>query len=131
MIVSIAVPCLFLYYNGIKAEQWGEQAFCIIFMFFFLFLGKSLAFQKLTIEEIDGNLCIDQTLRTPFKKFSLELKELKSIKISERLVNNHNHYVLWLVTDSNELEVYQTISKSEADQIEKAIKNLIQSLAGG
>ena len=37
MICALAVPILFLVYNGIKVEQWGELLFCFLFFVLFLF----------------------------------------------------------------------------------------------
>lgn len=130
LIVAITVPLLFAKYNGFKSSQTGEWIACIIFMLFFLMLGKSLTFQKMKVGITRGtNVRFYQNMRDPQVTFDIKQSEWKGVNITEENgFNNEKLHVINIVSSTETFEFYKSINKKEISQITSALEQLRKSI---
>lgn len=124
LICSLLVPILFLIYNGIKLEQWGEILFCVIFFFLFFFMGKSLTFQALTVKKDHENVHFYQNLREPATEFSLPQAEWQGISTRDQQVGEETQIILYVKIKNDEKEFYRSVNRKEIKKICDALISL-------
>ncbi len=121
MISALVVPVLFLVYNGIKAEQWGELLFCAGFFLLFIFMGKSLTFQSMSACQTPEGFRFYQNLREPAITHQLGRQQWLGIKTSDEKSGEETFVLLKLKTKDGELDFYKSINRKE-------IKNMVGAL---
>lgn len=124
MICSIAVPVLFLVYNGLKPEQWGELLFCALFLALFLFMGKSLTFQSMKVMIEDEKYHFFQNLREPPSDFFMNKKDFHGFSTRDVDEGGEIFIVLYLKDSGQEKEFYRSNNRKEIKKISEALIEL-------
>jgi hypothetical protein len=124
MICSVLVPVLFLVYNGIKPEQWGELLFCALFFIFFMFMGKALTFQSLKVSIENESFVFFQNLREPAVEFSLPFEQFKGFSTRETQEGNETFVLLFIKSYEKEFEFYRSVNRKEINKISEALVKL-------
>lgn len=127
MIAAIVVPTLFVYYNGIKAENWGELLFCACFFALFAFMGRSLTFQSLSVKENDQNWVFFQDMRDPPVSFLVKKYDWEDIQTKEIKEKDETFIVLILNFYEGDQEFYRSVNRNEINSIVKALETLHKS----
>lgn len=126
MLAALTVPILFLIYNGIKAEQWAELLFCAGFFIMFMYLGKSLTFQKMHARLTLDGYHFYQSLRDPAVEHRLTRSQWLGIRTFDEKSGEETYVVLRLKTIDGELDFYKSINRKEiktlAEELEKLHK---------
>jgi hypothetical protein len=120
MICALVVPILFLIYNGIKLEQWGELLFCALFFLLFSFMGKNLTFQYLKVEQSADQITFYQNLREPPVEITVETNKLSGLTTKETKEGDETFIVLNLKLPE-EKEFYRSVNRKEIKKISEAI----------
>lgn len=128
-ISSIVVPALYLYYNGVKLQNWGELLFCAGFFLLFFFMGKSLIFQSLTVQQTSKGFYFYQNLREPAVTIECDKYGWEGIKTEDAQIGEETYVVLKLkiLNDDDsvrETEFYKSPSKKEIETIVAAMNSL-------
>jgi len=124
LIMSFVVPVLFLVYNGVKAEQWGELLFCTGFFVLFFFMGRSLIFQSLSGRKTERGFHFYQNLREPAIAIELDNAEWLGIKTSETGEKDEIFTSILLKTTQGEKEFYKSVNRKEINSIISALEKL-------
>ncbi|MEW6711331.1 MAG: hypothetical protein AB1403_16020 [Candidatus Riflebacteria bacterium] len=124
MVCSLVVPILFVVYNGIKAEQWGELLFCLGFLVLFMFMGKSLVFQSMQVRKENGAVNFYQNLREPPTVFSVAEADWKGISTRDEAVGEETYVVLYVKIKNEETELYRSVNRKEIKKICDALIKL-------
>jgi hypothetical protein len=130
LIMAFVVPVLFVVYNGVKAEQWGELLFCAGFFLLFFFMGKSLTFQNLSARRTEIGFSFQQNLREPPVAIDLKSNDWLGIKSEEwqgstRSGEKSETYVcIILKTKQGPREFYKSVNRKEITTIIKALEEL-------
>lgn len=124
MLAAVALPVVFLVYNGLKAEQWGELLFCAGFLVLFLFMGKSLTFQTMRAEQTSDGFSFYQNLREPAVSHKLGQRQWLGIKTSDEKSGEETFTLLKLKTPDGELDFYKSINKKEINTLVGALGEL-------
>lgn len=117
IICSLVVPILFVYYNGIKPEQWGELLFCLGFLILFLFMGKSLTFQSMHVELKGENVHFYQNLREPPTEFVIPRNEWQGISTRDEEVGDETNVILFIKINNSEKEFYRSVNRKEINKM--------------
>jgi hypothetical protein len=121
MIASVIVPLLFVYYNGIKAENWAELLFCAGFFLLFMFMGHSLTFQTLQVALNNKKYSFYQNLREPPTAIEMKEYDWEGIKTEDEKVGEETFIVLKLKTFEKEIEFYRSVNRGEINTIVDAL----------
>lgn len=124
MLAALTVPVLFLVYNGVKLEQWGELLFCAGFFVLFMYLGKSLTFQKLHACITPDGFRFYQSLRDPAVEHRLTRAQWLGIKTSEEKSGEETYILLKLKTVDGELDFYKSINRKEITTLVSELEKL-------
>ncbi|PKL43328.1 MAG: hypothetical protein CVV42_20305 [Candidatus Riflebacteria bacterium HGW-Riflebacteria-2] len=133
LIMAFVVPVLFLVYNGIKAEQWGELLFCAGFFVLFFFMGKSLTFQSLSVRHSEIGFSFYQNLREPALAIDLSDNDWLGIKTEEEVAKNQKgepiakgevYIKILLKTPQGLREFYKSVNRGEINSIVGALEEL-------
>ncbi len=127
MIAALIVPALFVYYNGIKAENWGELLFCLGFFLLFMFMGRSLTFQSLSVKATERGYLFYQNLREPPTSFEIKKLDWEGIRTEEADQGDEKFIVLILKVFENEREFYRSVNRNEINQLVAALEILNKS----
>ncbi|GAB4282563.1 MAG: hypothetical protein Kow0029_28160 [Candidatus Rifleibacteriota bacterium] len=127
MICAVSVPLLFVIYNGVKPEQWGELLFCIFFFLLFFIMGKSLTFQKLEVKLKNDEFCFYQNLREPPTEFVIKESAWQGFVTSEEEVGTETMFILLLKDENTEKEFYRSVNRNEIKKISEAIISLVKN----
>ena len=127
LICSLVVPILFLFYNGIKAEQWGELLFCLLFFLLFSFMGKSLTFQYMRVEMKADSFHFYQNLREPPTDFELAQQDWQGISTRDEMVGHETNVVLYVKMKNEEKEFYRSVNRKEINKICDALIKLVKT----
>ncbi|MBU1106882.1 MAG: hypothetical protein KKB51_09470 [Candidatus Riflebacteria bacterium] len=122
--MAFVVPVLFLVYNGIKAEQWGELLFCAGFFMLFFFMGRSLMFQSLTVRKTEQGFHFYQNLREPALTIDLKSSDWLGIKTSETGEKDEIFTSILLKTSQGDREFYKSVNRKEINSIITALNEL-------
>ncbi|MGM0601585.1 MAG: hypothetical protein ACQETH_17365 [Candidatus Rifleibacteriota bacterium] len=124
MICSLLVPILFLIYNGLKLDQWGELLFCALFFIFFMFMGRALTFQSLKVNIKNESFVFFQNLREPPVELSLTFDQFKGIATREVEEGNETFVLLFIKSEEKEIEFYRSVNRKEINKISEALVKL-------
>ncbi len=133
LIMSFVVPVLFVVYNGIKAEQWGELLFCAGFFVLFFFMGRSLSFQSLSARHSETGFSFYQNLREPAQSIDLKSSDWLGIKTEEEVAKNEKgepiekgevYIKIQLKTPNGSKEFYKSVNRGEINSIVGALEEL-------
>ncbi|PKL42033.1 MAG: hypothetical protein CVV41_16420 [Candidatus Riflebacteria bacterium HGW-Riflebacteria-1] len=133
LIMAFVVPILFLVYNGIKAEQWGELLFCAGFFVLFFFMGRALSFQSLSARRTEIGFSFQQNLREPAVAIDLKAGDWLGIRTTEAIAKDKDgkeikdgevYISIILKTAQGEREFYKSINRKEVNSIVSALDEL-------
>ena len=124
LIMAFVVPVLFLVYNGIKAEQWGELLFCAGFFVLFFFMGRSLTFQSLVARKTGTGFSFYQNMREPAVALELTNSDWLGIKTSETGEKDEIFTSILLKTSQGDREFYKSVNRKEINSIISALEEL-------
>jgi hypothetical protein len=127
LLCSLAVPILFVVYNGIKLEQWGELLFCLGFLLLFFYMGKSLIFQSLKVSVENDKFNFYQNLRDPAVQFELDRQDFRGLATRDIQVGEETFILLLIKTSEHEKEFYRSVNRKEIQQICDALIKLGKS----
>ncbi len=133
LIMAFVVPILFLVYNGIKAEQWGELLFCAGFFVLFFFMGRSLSFQSLSARRTEIGFSFYQNMREPAVAIDLKASDWLGIKSTESVARNEKgeaiekgevYIHILLKTSQGDRELYKSVNRKEIASIIGSLEEL-------
>ncbi|MDD3147989.1 MAG: hypothetical protein PHD82_11840 [Candidatus Riflebacteria bacterium] len=124
MLAALAMPVLFVYYNGIKPEQWAELLFCAGFLVLFMFMGKSLTFQSMQARQTSEGFSFFQNLREPAVLHTIERTNWLGIKTVEEKKGEETFTILQIKTPEGELDFYKSLNKKEINKMVGALVEL-------
>jgi len=131
ILTAIAVPLLFLKYNGVQIGQYPEWLFCLGFLLFFLWMGKTLAYQYFDVKITDNKLRIVHNLRGPDMNFERPVKEWIETRLADAKDQEGKTYkTIVIYTTDGGTEVYRTVNNSEAETILNAFEELRKNIGG-
>jgi hypothetical protein len=125
---ALAVPLLFLRFNGLQGKQWPELLFCLGFLLFFGWMGKTLIFQAFLVRVEGGNLVVEHNLRDPAVSCTRPLGEWEETTIREATDGKGDrYYLLVLVAKGQAIELYRSINSAEIVALHEALVTLQQN----
>jgi|GEM_PF-1021723 len=133
LIMAFVVPILFVVYNGIKAEQWGELLFCAGFFVLFFFMGKSLTLQSLSARRSEIGYSFYQNLREPAVAIDLKPADWLGIKTEEEVAKDEKgepiakgeiYIKIQLKTQQGPRDFYKSVNRGEINSIVGALEEL-------
>ena len=83
MVCSVTVPVLFVRFNGLQVKQYPEWFFCLGFLFFFLWMGKTLAFQSFRVRATHDDFRISHNLRSHGFSYQTKTTAWKGTQLGE------------------------------------------------
>lgn len=114
---SLLVPVLFLVYNGIKLEQWGELLFCLLFFLLFFYMGKSLTFQSMQVRREGENVILYQNLREPPTRLIVPATDWQGISTRDEEMGEEIFVILYVRIKNEEKEFYRSVNRKEIKKI--------------
>ncbi|MBF0499685.1 MAG: hypothetical protein HQM09_06110 [Candidatus Riflebacteria bacterium] len=130
MLTSMALPILFVVFNGIHVQQYPEWIFCIGFLLFFLYMGYTLAFQWFEGKLIEGRISIRHNLRGPdflLERPVSECEGLRNGKIRDE--KGVEHTTLSFLARDGVTEIYRGVNPKEVESLQKALETLLKSVS--
>lgn len=129
--VAVLLPLLYVRMNPATERTTPEWAFCLVFMAFFLLLGRSLAFQSFRAAVSDGAaIHISQDMRTPATDLSRKLQDWRGTRTGAIPGENGKEYIaVYFVGSDGPHEVYRSVNAAEAGEICNALEELRNSPA--
>jgi len=125
IVVAMTVPILFFWFNGVNFRQWSEWVFCMGFLFFFGWMGYTLAWQEFRAGVHDSILSITQDLRGPDFSITIPLADWQGISFSDAHDEQGKSVrCLRLETTNGHREIYRSVSPEEINAIGDALEIL-------
>lgn len=129
MLVAVALPLLFLRYNGIQAKQYPEWLFLIAFLLFFFWMGHTLAFQWFEARLTEGKIRIYHNLRGPDLSLLRPLAEWNDLKLGQAKGQDGREFTtLLFVASDGPVEIYRSIDAAEVQTIRESLEALRRNL---
>ena len=124
MLAAIAMPIVFVAYNGVKAQQWPELLFVAGFFILFMFMGKNLTFQSMHARVTPDGFAFYQNMREPAVEHRLGKADWLGIRTSDEKSGEETFILLKLKTANGELDFYKSINRNEIKKMVGALDEL-------
>ncbi len=124
MLAAIAMPIVFVAYNGVKMQQWPELLFVVGFFVLFIFMGKNLTFQSMHARVTADGFAFYQNMREPAVEHRLNKADWLGIRTSEEKSGEETFILLKLKTANGELDFYKSINRKEISKMVGALEEL-------
>lgn len=128
MITAVAMPVLFLKYNGIQMKQYPEWLFVLGFLLFFFWMGHTLAFQWFEARIATGKIKIKHNLRGPDLALERTLSEWTDLRMGNARDDSGREFTtLLFVAGDGVVEIYRSIDAAEVKTIKESLGTLRQA----
>ncbi len=129
--VAVLLPLLYFRMNPASERTMPEWIFCLVFMAFFLMLGRSLAFQSFRAAVAGGAaIHISQDMRSPETNLTRKLQDWHGTRTGAVAGENGKEYIaVYFVGSDGPHEVYRSVNAAEAGEICDALEELRNSPA--